>query len=114
MGERGEEGVAADPVTEIAESLARLASAGEARLSGLLAAHPQLSIELVVRDTLGDLVSASLAASCLLSRRRPHSMKAMLVASTASPNGVQLKKLSGGDAFCAQGVVDDHVGRGCD
>jgi DNA-binding transcriptional LysR family regulator len=27
------------------------------RLSGLLAAHPQLSIELVVRDTLGDLVS---------------------------------------------------------
>ncbi len=27
------------------------------RLSGLLAAHPQLSIELVIRDTLGDLVS---------------------------------------------------------
>ena len=27
------------------------------RLFGLLAAHPQLSIELVVRDTLGDLVS---------------------------------------------------------
>jgi DNA-binding transcriptional LysR family regulator len=27
------------------------------RLSGLLGAHPQLSIELVVRDTLGDLVS---------------------------------------------------------
>ena len=27
------------------------------RLSGLLAVHPQLSIELVVRDTLGDLVS---------------------------------------------------------
>ena len=27
------------------------------RLSGLLAAHPQLSLELVARDTLGDLVS---------------------------------------------------------
>ncbi len=27
------------------------------RLSGLLAAHPQLSLELVTRDTLGDLVS---------------------------------------------------------
>jgi DNA-binding transcriptional LysR family regulator len=27
------------------------------RLSGFLAAHPQLSLELLVRDTLGDLVS---------------------------------------------------------
>jgi DNA-binding transcriptional LysR family regulator len=27
------------------------------RLSGFLAAHPQLSVELLVRDTLGDLVS---------------------------------------------------------
>src|SRR3974377_393947 len=41
---------------------------------------------------LRDLFPASSATSCLLSTRRSTSMKAMPVANTARPNGVQLKK----------------------
>ncbi len=41
------------------------------RLSGLLAAHPQLSIELVVRDTLGDLVSEGFDPAYLARCGRP-------------------------------------------
>jgi DNA-binding transcriptional LysR family regulator len=41
------------------------------RLSGFLAAHPQLSLELLVRDTLGDLVSEGLDVAVRFGQPEP-------------------------------------------
>ena len=44
------------------------------RLSGFLAAHPQLSLELLVRDTLGDLVSEGVDVAVRFGEPEPSSL----------------------------------------